>query len=1065
MNPEHTPQPSWPALLASLTLGWLGAGSASAAGFSEPPLMVHGKILKLGQGGGYQMFSGTLHVRLVSRQDPTHVVDLDIPIRKAGASGEYSYRTEIDQHTDPPSDQLSTTLRVGGGLHSYALQSATVDGHPASLLDPGQSGDITTGFSERGTEIRLDFRTDLPMPDTDGDALPDWWEELHGLDPLNAGDALKDADSDGWSNRREFEISTNPLVANNAPLLQDSRLVVTCGGSAGIFLPIVDADTPADKLRLTLLNGGAGLAWRRSGIPLTDGSVFSYADIIAGRISAEISLSFLKDTVRLRVEDLVSAGVEAQELGVTVEGFNPGHRQLANPAMWLDAATLEAGAPIMEWADASIEHRDGYQPYTEFRPAAGTDGRLRFNGGQFLYVDDRGERLEQFTAFMAFDAGMETPGDQTVLSSSDLNLGVGGSQSGIHGRSLRLIQPGRTIFGPVVNPGEPLQMTVASEVDGTMLRTGGGAAFFSRTSAAAPDSSFTTIGARQALSSVTAEDFFHGSLREVLVFGGSILPETGRLIEAYQLSRWQRMRVWNYRSATRPVVLSAADGVRNAISGGESNDDLTGGDLADLLHGGRGSNRLTGRAGADRFRFTKTGGQDVITDFSAASGDVIDLSEIFAGKTGLPSNFVKFSTFVTRGSDNIPRVDTRLDLIYEGVGTAAAQTITLQGVGLGSSDLARLLGEGNLQLGGPRFDSSMTLAVSAADPFVPGRTRKLNVLRSGNVNAAVEVPLSFSGTARMDLDYQVTGATGTGSVRRVTFARGSATASVDIVPMTARAAEDMTVAVTVLPVPQVNDGGAQIEFGIPAASTFTIQTTSHIHTPLGRNGAVKVSRRGGTDQPIDLSLAFAGTLIGGVNYQPIAPVLHFAPGEDSRSFAVVPMGNAPAGDELPAATIGISPSPLRYATAEPAETSVFWLTRGTMDTLMSYADWQQAYFPGAPGTETDLLDGDHDGKSSLFEYLMGSDPLRPDGLPFDFMMLAGPAGHELRWKSARVLTDMRIQLEESGDFTNWSRTTRIDRETQRWTTDGRIQHSVQLKPSPTPGNRYFRLRPIPIPGN
>lgn len=1065
MNPEYTPKLSWPALLASLALGWLGANSAWAAGFSEAPLIVHGKILKLGQGSGYQLFSGTLHIRLLSQLDPTHVVDLDIPLRRTGANGEFSFRTEIKQHTDPPTDQRPTTLKVGAGLHRYALQSATVDGHPASLLDPGQSGDITTGFAKRGRELRVDFRTDIPTPDSDGDGLPDWWEELHGFDPLNSSDALSDADLDGWSNRREFEISTNPLAANNAPLLQDSRLVVTSGGSAGIHLQIVDADTPADKLRLTLLSGGAGLAWKRSGIPLADGSVFSYADILAGRLSADVAQWFGKETVRLRLEDLVSTGVEAQELTVTVEGFNPQHRQLVEPTLLLDAASLQAGVPIMEWPDASSERRDGYQPYPEFRPVAGTDGRLRFAGGQFLYIDDRGARLERFTAFMAFDAGTETAGDQTILSSSDLELGVGGSESGIHGRSLRLVQPGRTIYGPVVNPGEPLQMTVASGASETMLRTGGGAAFFSKTCDAAPLSSFTTIGARQALSSATAEAFLHGSLREVLILGGTLPPEISRLIEDYQMSRWQRMRVWNYRSATRPVILSAADGVRNSISGGESNDDLTGGDLADLLHGGRGSNRLTGRSGADRFRFTKTGGQDVITDFSAASGDVIDLSEIFAGKSGLPSNFVKFSTFVTRGADNIPRVDTRLDLIYEGAGTAAAQTITLQGVGLGSSDLARLLGEGNLQLGGPRFDSSMTLAVSAADPFVPGRSRKLNVIRSGNVSAAVEVPLSFSGTARMDLDYRVTGATGTGSVRRVTFARGSATASVDIVPVPERAGEDMTVAVTLLPVPQVNDGGAQIEFGIPAASTFTIQTTSHIQTPLGRNGAVKVSRRGGTDQPIDLSLVFAGTLIGGVNYQPIAPVLHFAPGDDSHSFAVVPMGNAPAGDELPAVTIGISPSPLRYATAEPAETNVFWLTRGTMDTLMSYADWQQAYFPTAPGTGTDILDGDSDGKSNLFEYLNGSDPLRPDGLPFDFMMLAGPSGYELRWKSARVLTDMRIQIEESGDFINWSRTTRIDRETQRWTTDGRIQHSVPLKPSPTPGNRYFRLRPIPIPGN
>ena len=1036
--------------------------TASGASFEEPPLVVHGKVVKLGLGGGFQLFSGNLRVTLVNQQNPSHVLDFNIPLRKAGSNGEFSYRLEIDQETQPDYDELASTLVVGSGKARYTIKSATVNGFPARSLDPEQAAEVSTSFANRGEELRLDFRTDIPTPDTDGDGIPDWWEELYGLSHTNGGDALVDADGDGWSNLKEFQLSTDPLTANYAPVLQNSLLVVTSGGSNGAYLPIADADTPPEKLKLTLLGSGNGLVWKRAGAGLALGDSFSYADLLAGRISVDVAASFTRDTVRLRLEDLSTAGVVTQEISVIVEAFAPNRRWLGDPVVWLDAGSVTQAAPLAEWTDRSAYQRDGYQPYAEARPVADGRGHLSFHGAQYLFVDDRELTLGQFVALLTFELDSETQSDQTLFCSSDLEISIGGTNSGIHGRSIKVVQDGRTIHGPVVDVQRPLQLTLESSPSSAELRIPGMGSFRTRTVENAPLASFTTVGARYPFSATEAENYFNGSLREVLIYNRAIHPETRGFLEDYQLARWQGVRIWNQRGSSQPVMITGSNGVRNSICGGECNDTLAGAEQSDILRGGTGSNRLTGKAGADHFVFAKTGGNDVITDFSAASGDIIDLTEIFAGKTGLPSNFVKFTTLVTRGADNIPRVDTRLDLIYEGTGTVASQAITLQGVGFGSSDLARLLGEGNLQLGGPRFDSSVTLAVSSGDRLAPGLTRKLTLLRSGNASGAVEVPLSFSGTARMDLDYRVTGATGTGSVRRVTFARGSATASVDIVPLSSRSGDDMTLVVTALPVPQVNDGGAQIEFGIPATSTFTIQTTSHIHEPLGRNGSVRVSRRGGMDQAIDLSLAFGGTLIGGINYQPIASVLHFAAGEDSRSFAVVPMGNAPAGVEMPKVSIGISPAPLRYATAEPADSAVYWLTRGTMNNLMSYAEWLQVHCPEGQGAIADLLDGDNDGKSNLFEYLTGGDPLEADGLPFDFMMAPATPGYELRWKTGRVLTDMRIEVEESGDFMNWSRTPRIDGEVKKWTPDGRIQHNIHLKPAPTPGNRYFRLRPIPI---
>lgn len=60
------------------------------------------------------------------------------------------------------------------------------------------------------------FATDTAgrAPDTDKDGLPDWWEELYGLNP-NVGDAHLDSDGDGRTNREEYNAGTNPVIAND----------------------------------------------------------------------------------------------------------------------------------------------------------------------------------------------------------------------------------------------------------------------------------------------------------------------------------------------------------------------------------------------------------------------------------------------------------------------------------------------------------------------------------------------------------------------------------------------------------------------------------------------------------------------------------------------------------------------------------------------------------------------------------------------------------------------------------------------------------------------------------
>ena len=67
------------------------------------------------------------------------------------------------------------------------------------------------------------------------------------------------------------------------------------------------------------------------------------------------------------------------------------------------------------------------------------------------------------------------------------------------------------------------------------------------------------------------------------------------------------------------------------LEGGDDDDQLYGDDGADVLLGGAGSDLLAGQGGADRFVFTALSeGIDRVRDFSAASGDQIDLSAIDA---------------------------------------------------------------------------------------------------------------------------------------------------------------------------------------------------------------------------------------------------------------------------------------------------------------------------------------------------------------------------------------------------------------------------------------------------
>jgi hypothetical protein len=444
------------------------------------------------------------------------------------------------------------------------------------------------------------------------------------------------------------------------------------------------------------------------------------------------------------------------------------------------------------------------------------------------------------------------------------------------------------------------------------------------------------------------------------------------------------------------------------LLGGARQDTLTGGMEDDVLSGGGGDDELTGAGGADSFVFTSADdGNDTLTDFSPAEGDIIDLAAALNGASRFLADYVRISR---SGADAVIGVDS------DGTGsTYTDMVIRLKNSALTSSDVRTLFESGNLVTGDIGLPPQVSLLASAGRASENGQPwGQFTLTRSGSTSAELTVLLQISGSATNGSDYEML-------APLAVIPAGSQSIAISVRPFADGTYElDEVVQLSVLP-------GEGYDTGVPSIAQVVIEdlkplifieslnplATVHDLAPA----AFVVNRTGATDRSVLVRLNIGGTATNSTDYQRIDNYMSLAAFQTSGVIQITPKPEAVITGGAESVVLSIRPDPA-YRVGSPALVGVT-IVPETID----IDRWRLTNFPG--NTQTPLVfamsDPGGTGIPNLLRYGFGLNPATPQidaaGLLPQPELLDGHLA--LRFHRTPAATDLEYRVEISEDMRNW----------------------------------------------
>ncbi|WOO43595.1 type I secretion C-terminal target domain-containing protein [Rubellicoccus peritrichatus] len=886
------------------------------AGIPEPDFLIYGKIIDTGAGQPIEVDEGQLRWSMNSEGDD---LTFETEVRVFGEETTFSYIITIPAETGFSEFLAETEIDLGDQAEHLSSWTIELDYNGATYpvtVDRSFSNRIQLSQGTRGRSFRIDLDVHLPVIDTDGDGLPDFYEDQYDeLDKLVA-DATLDADGDLISNYDEFLQNTDPSLASTAPEILSTRLMAPLSGISMLRIDVADLDdnpkidtenpsfTNADSLSYTLLDlessftllkfnsSSAGNNEPAAFEVMSLGDTFSHADLLQGKVLLQHDGNSINDGfIQLNLTD----------------GLNPAIDVTLPIIVW--SPDGPDGEEITEWIYPLAGQ---YSVFGESVASTPLDGQpaLLFSGDKF-YSQPTAEWMGN--------------GDWQILavvnSSSVANQGLLATPNG----ALNLITGDDLQFPGHVRLAGTLGGAISEHATDSMLFVDASRknqAIRLATNNSSRDRSFgldetPALPSQDLLGKDAAGNYFEGGLHELIVFPDTLNPVALAEAMAYLKARWKdcivvdALQSNHYFFGSAPSSqLSNEDYEQQFVTnfGFETSHLLLawnrnvafwGGHADDEFWFGGGAGWVRGGGGADRFVLVQTGAEQEIVDFDEASGDVLDLQYLFdAVSSGEINDYIKINP---EGGDAVVSVFTNGDPT-----TQPEALIRLTGrADLNQSQLPILYAIGALNAGGLR--PALDLSITSIDPEaveVDEKPASIDIIATGQGLAANKhLHLDIDTTMTLGEDFELMaevydddlGEYQTVSLNDYRIPVSLAPADDQIRFWVQPIANQITQEARQLSISLVDQAGRyslaqdtdtlQVSL-IDGLPYLLIEPSINELDPTVAGEGFRVTRVGATDTPLTFQVSLEGTAINGTDYTYISSEQTFSAGAEETLVPV-----------------------------------------------------------------------------------------------------------------------------------------------------------------------------------